>query len=156
MQKVRVGVADTTFARVNMAKFSIEILKQYENFEIIRYTVPGIKDLPIAAKKLFDEEGCDIVIALGMPGPHLLDKQSSQVASMGLVIAQLMTNKHVIEVFVHEDEATNNSELFEIAKNRSEKHTKNLANLILKPEELIKNAGMGKRQGYPDVGPIRV
>lgn len=154
---VRIGIADTTFARVDMAKFAINTLKQYHgNIEIIRYTVPGIKDLPVAVKKLLEEKNCDIAMALGMPGPNPLDKQSAQVASLGLVTVQIMTNKHVIEVFVHEDEAKSDDELYYIAKDRVEKHAHNLIKLIFKPEELMKDAGMGKRQGFPDVGPIRL
>ncbi|MEM3383330.1 MAG: riboflavin synthase [Nitrososphaerales archaeon] len=153
----KIGIADTTFARVDMAKFAIDVLKQnYGNIEIIRYTVPGIKDLPVAVKKLLEEKGCDIAMALGMPGPNPLDKQSAQVASLGLVTVQIMTNKHVIEVFVHEDEAKSDKELYYIAKDRTEKHAHNLIKLIFKPEELIKDAGMGKRQGFPDAGPIRL
>lgn len=153
----RIGVADTTFARVDMAKFAIDVLKKYHgNIEIIRYTVPGIKDLPVAVKKLLEEKGCDIAMALGMPGPNPLDKQSAQVASSGLVTVQLMTNKHVIEVFVHEDEAKSDNELYKIAKDRAEKHAQNLLKLLFKPEELMRDAGMGKRQGFPDAGPIRL
>ncbi|MCP8317681.1 MAG: riboflavin synthase [archaeon] len=157
MTNARIGIADTTFARVDMARFTIDILKQYHgNVEIIRYTVPGIKDLPVAVKKLFEEKGCDIAMALGMPGPNPLDKQSAQVASTGLVTVQIMTSKHVIEVFVHEDEAKNDNELYKIAKDRAEKHAHNLLKLLFKPEELMKDAGMGKRQGLPDAGPIRL
>ena len=65
----KIGIADTTFARYNMGKSAIDELKSNKTgFKIIRYTVPGIKDLPVACKKLFDEQNCDIVIALGMPG----------------------------------------------------------------------------------------
>lgn len=35
----------------------------------------GIKDLPIASKKLLEESECDIVMALGMPGSKPIDKQ---------------------------------------------------------------------------------
>jgi len=156
LRSAKIGVADTTFARVDMAKFAIDILKQYGNVRIIRYTVPGIKDLPVAAKKLFEEMDCEAVMVFGMPGLHLLDKQSAQVASTGLMMAQLMTNKHIIEVFVHEDEAKDSCELYEIAKNRAEKHAQNILKLLFKQEDLIKDAGMGKRQGLPDVGPIRL
>ncbi|MCP8307508.1 MAG: riboflavin synthase [archaeon] len=157
MTSAKIGIADTTFARVDMAKFAIDVLKQYHgNVEIIRYTVPGIKDLPVAVKKLFEEKSCDIAIALGMPGPNPLDKQSAQVASTGLVTVQIITNKHVIEIFVHEDEAKNDNELYRIAKDRAEKHAHNLLKILFKPEELMKDAGMGKRQGLPDAGPIRL
>ncbi|MCP8323281.1 MAG: riboflavin synthase [Candidatus Methylarchaceae archaeon HK02M2] len=154
MRNAKIGIADTTFARVDMAAIAINILKRYGNVKIVRYTVPGIKDLPVATKKLFEENNCDAAIAFGMPGPHPLDKQSAQVASTGLMITQLMTNKHVLEVFVHEDEVKDNRELYEISKNRAEKHVNNVIKLLFKPEDLMKEAGMGKRQGFPDVGPI--
>ena len=63
---MKIGIADTTFARVDMAKFAIGIIKKNSNAKIERYTVPGFKDLPVACKKLIEEDNCDIVIALGM------------------------------------------------------------------------------------------
>ena len=65
MPMKRIGIADTTFARVDMASAAISAIKKEASAEIIRYTVPGIKDLPVAAKKLLEEEKCDIVMASG-------------------------------------------------------------------------------------------
>ncbi len=60
-----IGIADTTFARFDMGMSAINELKSNRaGFKIIRYTVPGIKDLPVACKKLFEEQDCDIVMAL--------------------------------------------------------------------------------------------
>ena len=56
----RVGIADTTFARYDMAKAAIEELRKHASVKIERYTVPGVKDLPVAAKKLIEERGCDL------------------------------------------------------------------------------------------------
>ncbi len=89
-----------------MGGAAIDELKRLgTGFKIVRYTVPGIKDLPVASKKLIEEESCDIVMALGMPGPKDKDKNCAHEASTGIIAAQLMTNHHIIEVFVHEDEA---------------------------------------------------
>ena len=44
----KIGIADTTFARADMAGIAISIIKKNSDAEIIRYTVPGIKDLPVA------------------------------------------------------------------------------------------------------------
>ncbi len=72
----KIGIADTTFARFNMAKSAIdELQSNATGFKILRYTVPGMKDLPVACKKLFEESNCDIVLALGMPGAQPIDKQ---------------------------------------------------------------------------------
>ena len=152
----KIGIADTTFARVDMAKFVIDAIKKNFNAKIERYTVPGFKDLPVACKKLFDEEKCDIVIALGMAGKMPIDKQCAHEASMGLQSVQLMANKHILEVFVHMDEAKTEKELYETAKNRSEKHALNALALLKGRTELAKYAGMGRRQGKEDEGPIRM
>jgi len=101
----KIGVADTNFARIDMAEFAIDTIRKNSDHEIERYTVPGMKDLPVACKKLFEENNCDIVLALGMAGPMPIDKQCSHEASLGIQRAQLMTNKHILEVFVHMDEA---------------------------------------------------
>lgn len=151
----RIGVADTTFARVDMGSFAIDELKKTgTGFKVERYTVPGMKDLPVAAKILFDERECDIVIALGMPGANDIDKVCAHEASTGLIHVQLLANKHVIEVFVHEDEAKNAKELAWLAERRSREHAVNAYNLLFRPERLSKNAGKGLRQGFEDVGPI--
>jgi len=122
-----IGIADTTFARYDMAKAAIDELESnITGFKIIRYTVPGIKDLPVACKKLFEEKNCDIVMALGMPGPKPIDKQCSHEASLGLIQTQLICNKHIIEVFVHEDESNNTKELSWLADKRAREHALNV------------------------------
>ena len=151
-----IGVADTTFARYDMASSAIDELKKTgTGFKIIRYTVPGMKDLPVACKKLMEEQRCDIVIALGMPGPKDKDKMCAHEASQGLIRAQLMTNKHIIEVFVHEDEAGSDKELAFLADSRAREHAINVFNLLFRPESLTRNAGKGLRQGFEDAGPVK-
>jgi riboflavin synthase len=152
---MRVGVADTTFSRVNMGKIAIEELKKHASVSIERVTVPGIKDLPVACKKLIDEKRCDIVIALGMPGGKEKDRLCAHEASQGLILCQLMTNTHIIEVFVHEDEAKDDNELAWLAVQRSREHAVNAVKLVLYPKELEKEAGTGQRQGFEDAGPAR-
>ena len=99
---MKVGVCDTTFARVNMGAAAVDELRRHASVSIERYTVPGVKDLPVAAKILIEERGCDIVMALGMPGGKEKDRLCAHEASQGLIHCQLMTNHHIIEVFVHE------------------------------------------------------
>ena len=108
---MKVGVADTTFSRVNMGAVAVDELKKHASIAIERVTVPGIKDLPVACKKLIEERRCDIVMALGMPGGKDKDRMCAHEASQGLIMCQLMTNTHIIEVFVHEDEAKDGREL---------------------------------------------
>jgi riboflavin synthase len=151
---MKIGIADTNFARIDMAELAINIIKANSNEEIVRYTVPGIKDLPVACKKLLEEDKCDIAMALGMVGKQPIDKQCSHEASLGLQQAQLLTNKHIIEVFVHSDESEDEKDLYELAKNRTEKHALNTLELLKGKEALQKNAGRGKRQGREDEGPI--
>ena len=82
----KIGIADTTFARYDMAKAAIdELKKNVSGISIIRYTVPGMKDLPVAAKKLLVEQDCDIVMALGMPGKADKDKVCAHEASQGII-----------------------------------------------------------------------
>ncbi|MEM1661739.1 MAG: riboflavin synthase [Desulfurococcaceae archaeon] len=152
----RIGVVDTTFARVDMAKYVIRILeKEIPGVEIIRYTVPGLKDIPVATRKLLIDEKCDGAITLGWVGADLTDKFTYLATSIGLIILQILTGKHVIDVTVHEDEARDEKELYDIAIDRAVKHALNLVNLLKYGREaLSKFAGKGLRQGKPDVGPI--
>ena len=153
---MRIGMADTTFADIKMAKFAIDVINNNSGNEIVRYTVPGIKDLPVACKKLFEEDNCDIVMAFGMAGPEPIDKQCSHEASLGIQQVQLMVNKHILEVFVHMDEAKDNKDLYEIAKNRAEKHALNALALLKGKTTLTESAGTGRRQGKDDVGSLRL
>lgn len=149
------GIVDTTFSRIDMGNIAIKTIKKEDlDSEVIRYTVPGIKDTPVAAKKLI-EKGCDGVITLGWVGKTMLDKYSYLAASIGLITVQILTSKHIIDVTIHEDEADDIDELKEIAIDRVVKHSKNLVKLIRDGENsLTPLAGKGLRQGYKDAGPI--
>lgn len=150
-----IGIADTTFARYDMGASAADELKGLgTGFKLIRYTVPGMKDLPVACKKMIEEQNCDIVIALGMPGPKEKDRMCAHEASQGLIRAQLMTNRHIIEVFVHEDEAEDERTLAFLADRRAREHAVNAFNLLFHPERLTRNAGKGLRQGFGDAGPV--
>ena len=151
----KIGVVDTTFARVDMGAIAIDELNSHHAaIKINRVTVPGIKDLPCAARQLIDN-GCDIVMVLGMPGPQEIDKQCAHEASQGLIIAQVLTGVHIIEVFVHEDEAPTDKELAWLADRRTREHAHNVIHLLYNPDYLTKGAGTGLRQGYEDRGPLK-
>lgn len=152
---MKIGVADTTFARVNMGSIAIDEIRKHASVPIERVTVPGIKDLPVACKKLIEERKCDIVIALGMPGGKEKDRMCAHEASLGLIHCQLMTNTHIVEVFVHEDEAADDRELAWLAEMRTREHAVNAVRLVLRPGDLVREAGTGQRQGFPDAGPAR-
>jgi riboflavin synthase len=150
-----IGIVDTTFARVDMAKPAIEVITEnIPKAKIIRYTVPGIKDIPVATKRVLEK--ADIAMTLGWIGASPIDKYSYLAMSIGLILVQILTGKHVIDVTVHEDEAESEEELYEIAINRAREHALNLVTLLLKGGEgLTPYAGRGLRQGIPDVGPIK-
>lgn len=152
---LRVGVCETTFARFEMGAAAIDELRNNAtDLKIIHSVVPGVKDLPVAAKKLIEEEDCEIVMALGMPGPMQKDKMCAHEASTGLIRAQLMTNKHILEVFVHEDEEDNDKDLKILAETRAREHAQNLIKMMFKPKQFAREAGKGKREGKPDAGPL--
>ncbi|KXB06152.1 riboflavin synthase [candidate division MSBL1 archaeon SCGC-AAA382F02] len=150
----RVGLVDTTFARYDMASDAKDELKQLCSVGFKHKTVPGIKDLPVEAKNMLEGD-CDIVMAFGMPGSEPIDKQCAHEASTGLIEAQLMTGKHAIEVFVYEDEASNDKELAKLAEERAREHAQNVYQLLFKPNKLKKMAGTGQREGGSDAGPLR-
>jgi riboflavin synthase len=152
---MKMGICDTTFARFDMATAAVDQIKgQITNITFVRRTVPGVKDLPVASKKLIEEEGCELVMAFGMPGPEEMDKICAHEASTGIIQAQLMTNTHIIEVFVHEDEGENENDLKVLAENRARQHADNVIKMVFKPEKFIREAGMGMREGRENKGPL--
>ncbi|WP_048187840.1 riboflavin synthase [Methanobacterium paludis] len=152
---MKIGICDTTFARFDMAGAALDQIKeQIGNIKFIRRTVPGIKDLPVASKKLIEEEGCELVMAFGMPGPEKIDKLCAHEASTGLITAQLMTNTHIIEVFVHEDEGQDDKDLKQLAENRAREHADNVVKMLFKPDKMRREAAMGMREGRENKGPL--
>ncbi len=161
MTNARIGIADTTFARVDMAQTVTETIEAYANdsdveVTIEHTTVPGFKDLPVAAKKLIEEQGCEIVLALGQAGPEPIDKQCAHEASLGLQHAQLATNTHILETFIHTDETPPGAdgELRWLAENRAREHALNALWMLFEPDRMNQLAGTGQREGYHDEGPI--
>jgi riboflavin synthase len=157
MQKgIVLGVADTTFSRVDMFRFvEEEARKSGKSVRVVRYTVPGIKDLPVACKILLEKKGCDIAIALGMVGGAEIDERCAHEANIGIQFAQLQANKHIIGVFVHWKEAKDEQDFYSICENRARKHVQNAIALAF-GESLSKYAGTGRRQGREDERQIRV
>lgn len=153
----RIGIADTSFARYDMASAAAdELKKKGGGFTIVRYTVPGVKDLSAACRILFDEQKCDIAMALGMVGRQPVDKDCALAADFGLQMVQALTGKHILGVMVHEDEAKDEAELAWLFERRTREHAINCYDLLFRPEELRKLAGTGRREGFEDAGPLRV
>ncbi len=152
----RIGVADTTFARVDLASYAVRTLQeQGTGFRVLRRTVPGIKDLPVACRQLFRTDGADLCLALGMPGPAELDRTSAEVASMGLMMTGVLEAKPIVECFVYEAEARSPAEFETLARRRAQEHAINAYAMLFRPHDLARHAGEGLRQGFPDVGPVR-
>ena len=154
----RIGVVDTMFARYDMGAEAIDELERCPGFgtafEVVRRTVPGVKDLGVACKRLIEDEGCLIVVALGMPGRAAIDQVCAHEASQGIMQAQLTTSTHILEVFVHENEEEDAVRLAAVCADRARKHARNAYWMLYDPEQLLRRAGRGVRQGYGDAGPI--
>jgi riboflavin synthase len=155
---VTIGVVDTMFARYDMgaaARKELALCPGYgTKFQVIAETVPGFKDLAVAAKNMIEREGASIVVALGMPGSAPIDKQCAHEASQGIMQAQLMTSTPILEVFVHEDEADDPDVLASVFENRSRDHARNAYWMLFDPDQLARRAGRGVRQGFANAGPL--
>ena len=151
----KIGVVDTTFARVDMAGYAVRALQgRGTGFKVLRETVPGIKDLPVACRRMF-LDGADLCLALGMPGKAEYDKTCAHEASLGLMFTSVLEAKPVVECFVFEGEATGPKELAALAQRRAEEHALNAYAMLFRPRDLARHAGEGLRQGFPDAGPVR-
>jgi riboflavin synthase len=152
----KIGVADTTFARVDMASYAVRALQaRGTGFRVVRRTVPGIKDLPVACRQLFLEDGADLCLALGMPGRAEYDRTCAHEASLGLLFTGVLEAKPIVECFVFEGEAADDRELATLARRRAEEHALNAYAMLFRPQELSRRAGEGLRQGFRDAGPVR-
>ena len=155
---ITIGVVDTMFARYDMGADALEELASCpghgETFNVLRRTVPGFKDLAVAAKLMIERDGASIVIACGMPGSADIDKVCAHEASQGLMQAQLMTSTPILEVFVYEDEADDDATLAMVFENRTKGHARNAYWLLFEPDQLVARAGRGIRQGFGDAGPL--
>lgn len=170
----RIGIVDTTFSRVNMGAVAIETLKQHaKDADLRRVTVPGVKDLPAAARRFYDE-GCELVIACGMVGAEDVDKVCGHEASLGLMWLRTHFGRPLLEVFIHMDEPFEHDKLGKVVKRpetkdelaryekelkhlsieRTREHALNAYYMLYEPANLTAMAGTGQRQGYDDAGPI--
>lgn len=149
------GIVDTTFAVARQGVRAINQLHQHGvPDERIQYvTVPGFKDLGIAARRLL-ENGCDIVLCCGMAGPEDIDKQCAQDASFGIQLAMQSTGKPILEVIIHMDETPEPADLVDIVDNRVREHATNAYWMMEDPGKMTLQAGSGQRQGFEDHGSI--
>ena len=154
-----IGVVDTMFSRVDMGAIVLRTLRAKPDFgvgfDIVRRTVPGIKDLAVAAKRMIQLDGCEIVIALGMVGGAELDRVSAHEAGLGIMLAQVTTSTPILGVLVHDEEAPGDEAgLMAIFQDRCAGHALNAYDMIFDPASLVARAGQGVRQGQVDAGPI--
>lgn len=155
MKQCKIGIVDTMFSRVDMAAFAIdELQRKFPQIKLVRSTVPGIKDLAIGCVLLDKKEHCDLYLALGMVGGAPIDTQCAHEASLGVQMAKMQLKKHILEVFVFAQEGKDEEDLYSIFEDRTRKHAVNAALLATNPAALEKMAGLGKRQGRADSGPI--
>jgi riboflavin synthase len=171
----RIGVVDTTFSRIDMGSIAIKTLREHaRDADIKRLVVPGVKDLPAAARRFYDE-GCDLVIACGMVGAEDIDKVCGHEASLGLMWLRTQFGRPLLEVFIHMDEPFEHDKLGKIVKRpetqdeisryerelrlltieRTREHAINAYHMLYEPQKLTELAGTGQRQGYDDAGPIK-
>jgi riboflavin synthase len=152
----KIGIVDTMFARINMGEIAINHLSTLDGeghqFEIVRRTVPGFKDLAVAARRLLDDDGCAIVLACGMPGGAEIDHICAHEASQGIMMAQVLAGRPILEIFVFTNEESDPAKFAELCRRRVEGHAQNAYWMLFAPEELVKRAGQGVRQGSDDAG----
>jgi riboflavin synthase len=156
---VKIGIADTTFARVDMGGIAERFIAQHplggRAVAVLRYTVPGFKDLAPEVKRLLTDDGCDIALALGWAGGEAIDERSAMIADAGLMLVKVLTGKHVLAAFVHVEESRDNAEkLVSICMNRVEGHAEHALMLLHDRAALNTLAGSGRRQGEENVGAI--
>src|SRR3989344_944087 len=98
-EKKRIGICDTMFARADMGEIALRALRGNDTqVELVRVTVPGVKDLPVACQGLLSAQDCDLVLALGFVGKEAVDKMCGHEASTAIQQVMLKTGKPILEV----------------------------------------------------------
>ena len=149
----RIGVVDTMFARYDMGAEAVDELKQCpgfgERFEVIRRTVPGFKDLGVACKKLVQEEGCSIVVALGYAGQGRRSTRSVRTKRRRASCSPSCSlTTHVLEVFVHENEEDDpEAPRPRCAWTGRRKHARNAYWMLYEPDQLSRRRWPGRPPG---------
>ena len=116
--------------------------------------MPGFKDLAVAAMNLIEQEGCSIVVALGMPG-SAPDRQAVRPRGLqGIMQAQLLTADADPRGLRPRGRVRRPRGPAPVFENRSRKHARNAYWMLFEPEQLRQRAGQGVRQGFGDAGPL--
>jgi riboflavin synthase len=154
--KGKIGLVDTTFSSIDTGSIAIKEIKRLANkVAVRRYTVPGMRDIPVACKILIEKEGCGIILATGMVSKKGAEKQVELQSVQGIITVQLATGQHIVTAFFDENEVKDKKRLYDIVVDRVRKHAQNTLKLLAQPESLTDYAGLGLRQGGRDVGRIR-
>ena len=154
----RIGVVDTMFARYDMGAEALDELASCPGhgtvFEVVHRTVPGFKDLAVAAKRLIENEGCRIVVALGMPG-KAADRQGLRPRGLHGDHAGPADHHHPHPRGLRPRERGGRpGRPGRGVRNRARNHARNAYWMLYEPEQLTRRAGQGVRQGYEDAGPL--
>jgi riboflavin synthase len=64
--------------------------------------------------------------------------------------------KHILGVMVHEEEASDDTELAHLFDRRTREHAVNAYDLLFHPDAIRARAGTGQREGFADAGPLKV
>ena len=153
----RIGVVDTMFARYDMGAEALDELGVPGFGDQLRGGAPhgpGFKDLAVECKRLIENEGCHIVVALGhagqgrhrpgvrprgVPGHHARPADDLDPHPRGLR---------------PRERGGGPGQLAAVCVDRARKHARNAYWMLYEPEQLTRRAGQGVRQGYGDAGPI--
>jgi riboflavin synthase len=71
-----------------------------------------------------------------------------------MMLAQVLASQHILEVFVHTNEEHDPERFAELCRRRVQSHAQNAYWMLFEPEELVRRAGQGVRQGADDTGPL--
>ncbi|MGI0117721.1 riboflavin synthase [Zooshikella sp. RANM57] len=147
----KIGIVDTAFSRVDMAKFAIQQIEQAKqicNSELtwLKATVPGHKEVAVEALRLLEQEQCDICIVFGWVGPKALDLTSAHEAAIALAMAKVQARKHVLECFIFESQHEQDA-LFEAASQRAVAHAKSAISMITDDPAWVVHSSIGDREG---------
>lgn len=144
------GVVDTVNSRYDAGAHAERILGDERGVTVRRETVPDCSNLPLGCKRLVEDAGCDLVLALSVLENRRLPKTALRATYDKLLDVETETDTPILKVFAYEDEMRSADDVLELVENRIASYCADALAVVDESTDLTDAAGRG---GWPGDDP---